>query len=236
MLKVAVCDDNEIFLKEVKAVLSELNQIDETYYYASPQDLLNDIVGEQISPNLLLMDIQFGETKNGLNYAEELLHIAPELGVICVTGYNDRYAQHVLLHNINLIGYLTKPLDKELLVSYLNKALEKYRSPAFLQFTSHGKSYSISADSIFYIESRNHTLHLHTEKTCYEFYDKLSRLEPNLPTLFAQCHKSFLVNMSHVSGIEPSDLTLSNGEKIPISKNYQSKIQKAFFHYIGQNI
>lgn len=236
MLKVAVCDDNEMFLKEVKAVLSELNQIDEAYYYASPQDLLKDIVDGQISPNLLLMDIQFGETKNGLNYAEELLHIAPELGVICVTGYNDRYAQHVLLHNINLIGYLTKPLDKELLISYLNKAVGKFKSPAFLQFTSHGKSYSISTDSIFYIESRNHTIHLHTEKTCYEFYGKLSQLQPKLPECFAQCHKSFLINMNHVDSIEPNNLTLSSGEKIPVSKNYQSAVKESFFRYIGQNI
>lgn len=72
-----------------------------------------------------------GGSKTGLDWAEELSQRLPNIGVICVTGYNDRYAQHILLRNFNLVGYLTMPLDVQLLSRYHGDFFTEYREQTF---------------------------------------------------------------------------------------------------------
>lgn len=235
MLKIAVCDDDPIFLDEVRGILPGLSQVEAAGFYLSPGELLEQIRNGAICPDLILMDIQFENDHTGLHWAEALGQLAPRIGVICVTGYNDRYAQQVLLHKINLIGYLTKPLDPAMLSRYLDKALEQQSGRGYLTFISRGKTYSVSTDAILYLESRNHTVILHTQEETFEFYEKLSQLCSRLPGSFAQCHKSYLVNLDQITRLEPSSLVLSCGTVIPVSKTFHVPFQEAFFHHIGQH-
>lgn len=235
MLKIAVCDDNPVFLLEVEALVPRLPQVESADYYTSPTALLRDIADGACTPHVVLMDILLSGSRTGLSWAEELHSMAPGIGIILVTGFNDRFAQHVLLHDISPIGYLTKPMDLELLSRYLDKALQKQESNSFFSFVLRGQNYSISTDSILYLESRNHTVILHTFEEVYEFYDKLSALRARLPGFFAQCHKSYLVNLNHIVRLEPGSLMLASGDGVPVSKACQGQLQKAFFHHIGQD-
>lgn len=234
MLKIAVCDDNPVFLKEMQTILSEFPQVGAASFFAAPQDLL--MAASETAPDLVLLDLQFGEGFNGLDWAEKLYHVAPDAKVICVTGYNDRYAQRVLLHQFNLLGYLTKPVDRDVLQQYLDKALARQQNCDYLSFSSRGRSYSIATASIVYLESRNHTVKLYTRDETFEFYEKLSCLQDRLPQSFILCHKSYLVNLGQVTRLEPDYLALSSGARVPISRACRSRVQEAFFHYIGQNI
>lgn len=235
MLKIAVCDDDPVFLDEVREILPGLAQVESAAFYLSPGELLEQIGIGKICPDLILMDIQFEKDRTGLHWAEDLRRLAPQIGVICVTGYNDRYAQQVLLHKINLIGYLTKPLDTVMLSRYLDKALEQRNGKCYLTFASRGRTYSIFADSILYLESRNHAAILHAQGETFEFYEKLSQLQNRLPGFFAQCHKSYLVNLNQITRLEPGSLVLSCGTVIPVSKAFHASLQEAFFHHIGQH-
>lgn len=236
MLKIAVCDDNPIFLQEAEAVLTNLSQVESARFYTSPGALLGEIADGSYCPQVVLMDIQLEDSRNGLAWSEELRRMTPETGIILVTGFNDRFAQHVLLHDINLIGYLTKPLDAELLSQYLDKAIEKQESKTYFSFILRGQSYSIAADSILFLESQNHTVVLHTTEEVYEFYDKLSTLKARLPGFFVQSHKSYLVNLNHISRLEPGRVVLASSAIVPVSKACHEQLQKAFFHHIGQDL
>lgn len=52
------------------------------------------------------MDIELETEKNGLTAAEDICRARSQIQIIFVTGYNDRYAQRVLLSRVNLVGYL----------------------------------------------------------------------------------------------------------------------------------
>lgn len=234
MLNIAVCDDNPIFLKEIQSILSELPQVGAASFFTTPQELL--AAASEEAPDLVLLDLQLGEDFNGLEWAEKLYAVAPDTGVICVTAYNDHYAQQVLLHQFNLLGYLTKPVDRGLLHQYLDKALGQRQNSDYLSFSSRGRSYSIATASIVYLESRNHTVKLYTQDETFEFYEKLSRLQERLPQSFTVCHKSYLVNLGQVTRLEPGYLILSSGARVPISRACRAQVQEAFFHHIGQSV
>jgi DNA-binding LytR/AlgR family response regulator len=56
-----------------------------------------------------------------------------------------------------------------------------------------------------------------------------SEIIPKLLTdkRFAQCHRSFVVNMDAISGIQGNVAIMNDGKNIPISKNY-SEFKKQY--------
>ena len=131
MLNIAVCDDSDVFLQEAEAVLRRDARIGEIRLYHTLEQLLKDVHDREKGIDLVIMDIEFDTQKNGLTAAEEICRVRPQIHIIYVTGFIDRYAQHILLSQVNLAGYLTKPLDSDLLTCYLDKI---YRASSLKSF------------------------------------------------------------------------------------------------------
>ena len=236
MLNVAVCDDSDVFLQEAEAALRRDARIGEIRLYHTMEQLLKAVLNLETKIDLVLMDIEFEAEKNGLTAAEELCRVRPQIQIIYVTGYNDRYAQHVLLSRVNLVGYLTKPLDSGLLTSYLDKLYRTSSNKSFFTFSVRGQQVSVLTEAVLYLESRNHTVVIHTDEAEYTVYEKLSSLSEQLPPVFVRCHKSYLVNMNRIQRLSGSEIRLSETHKVPISKRYQTQAREAFFRHIGQKL
>ena len=236
MLNVAVCDDSDAFLQEAEKVLRRDTRIGEIRLYHTPERLLEAVLERKTGTDLVLMDIEFEAKKNGLTAAEELCCAKPEIQIIYMTGYNDRYAQHVLLSRVNLVGYLTKPLDSDLLTCYLDKIYRMSSVKSFFTFSVRGQQISVLTETVLYLESRNHTVVIHTDDADYTVYEKLSSLSEQLPPVFVRCHKSYLVNMNRIQHLSGSEIRLSETHKAPISKRYQAQTREAFFRHIGQRL
>lgn len=236
MLNVAVCDDSDIFLQEAEAALRRDARIGEIHLYHTTEQLFEAALNMETRLDLVLMDIEFGTEKNGMAVAEELCRIRPQIQIIYVTGYNDRYAQHVLLSRVNLIGYLTKPLDASILICYLDKLYRTSSFKSFFTFFVRGQQISVLMETVLYLESRNHTVVIHTDNADYTVYDKLSDLSEQLPPVFVRCHKSFLVNMNRIQRLNGNEIWLSEAHMVPVSKRYLSQTREAFFRHIGQKL
>lgn len=67
------------------------------------------------------------------------------------------------------------------------------------------------------------------------YYLSLTKFEKQLPKgHFSRCHNSFLVNLSRVKEIGRTDLTLRNGDMLPVGRTYYKAFQSAFIRYINQ--
>lgn len=236
MLNVAVCDDSGAFLQEAETVLRRDARIGEIRLYDTPERLLEAVLEGEIRIDLVLMDIEFDAKKNGLTAAEELCRARPEIQVIYMTGYNDRFAQHILLSQVNLAGYLTKPLDASVLTRYLDKLYKISALKSFFTFSVRGQQISVLTEAVLYLESRNHTVVIHTDDGDYTVYEKLSELAKRLPAVFVRCHKSYLVNMNRIRRLSGDEIWLSEALMIPVSKRYLLPTREAFFRHIGQEL
>ena len=62
--------------------------------------------------------------------------------------------------------------------------------------------------------------------------ESLLEWERRLPaTVFFRCHSKYLVNLTHVAKFESQSLTLSGGERIPISRRKWKAFQLAYMKY-----
>lgn len=91
-------------------------------------------------------------------------------------------------------------------------------------------------ETVLYLESRNHTVVIHTDDRDYTVYKKLSELTKRLPAVFVRCHKSYLVNMNRIRRLNGDEIWLSEMLMVPVSKRYLVQTREEFFRHIGQKL
>lgn len=83
-----------------------------------------------------------------------------------------------------------------------------------------------------YLEARDRKTHVISDKYVGTHKNTLQEFEYILPReLFVRCHRSFIVNVHHIDEIFPDThstlvLSMTGGEKIPVSQSYSSYFRK----------
>lgn len=114
------------------------------------------------------------------------------------------------------------------------KSLKNYitRFESFITATDDGTLYKIPINSILYIESVDKKTFLYTSNRVLRTPLKLYEIEEQLNTKqFFRCSKSTIINLTKVEKLKPEITrnviaTLSNNEKVIISRRYVTELKK----------
>ncbi len=233
MIRIAICDDET----NIRAYLTSLIRAQscpcEIAEYASAGDLL---AGHR-EMDLLFLDIELNGTgPDGMALARQIRErtSGTQPVIIFVTGY-ERYVFDAF--DVGAFQYLLKPVDEEKFAQVFARAIAQIEAgrmkPArVLTFQSAGVSRSVPPDSITYIESSNHKVVLHLKDGEFTCYAKIRDLESELQGQFFRIHKGYLVNLAYVEGYNKTELTLTNGEKLLISKYRYREFVKAHLRFL----
>lgn len=246
-MRIAVCDDQAEVLNTVEHMFLEVGVITGIENVDIYQDIrkLKKEFQEGNRPDVLIMDIchEFNpalpktkDRQEGIDCAYELNQRYPELQIIYMTEDVKKYSQDIFLKPVNLLGYLTKPVDLVILKKLLEIAKEKQKQNDEKRVTIMCRNHKqiFYLDEILYLESRAHRTMIHTyegEEVCR---DKISDLEQRMGDTFVRCHQSFLVNMKYIRRIENESFKLENGEEISISKRRYVETKNRYFAYLNR--
>ena len=239
MIKIAICDDET----NIRAYLSSLVRAQpypcEILEYASAGDCLAD----HREIDLLFLDIELAPSgPDGMTLARKIREqtSGTQPVIIFVTGY-DRYVFDAF--DVGAFQYLLKPVDEEKFAQVFARAVEQVMANRetpqrgrvlTLQFANTGKT--IPLDSIYYIESSDHKVVLHLRDGEFAYYAKIRDLELELQDRFFRIHKGYLVNLSYVDGYSKTEVTLTNGESLLLSKYKYQDFVKAYLHFLKAGV
>lgn len=234
-MRIAICDDNPLFLVEIQKQIEELYLTEQVISYSNLDSFFSS-VEDGSEYDAVLMDIDWRQDETGMDVAEKLSNFSPRTRIIYVTGYNDRFSQQIFLHRVNLSGYLVKPVDTGILRANLEKVAEELsrQEESVLTVSSRGKPIAVPYRDILYIESLGHTIQIHTAGETVVTYERLDAVTKMLPTGFIRCHKSFVVNMQQIRRFQPADVLLKNGARVPVSRKRYAETKAAYFKFMGQ--
>ena len=237
MIKIAICDDEA----NIRAYLSSLIQAQdcpcEIVEYASAGDCLADT--QKI--DLLFLDIELAPSGSGLDgmaLARKIRERATvtQPVIIFVTGY-ERYVFDAF--DVGAFQYLLKPVNEEKFAQVFARAVEQIaanrenpQKGRVLTLQSANTSKTVPLDSIYYIESSNHRVELHLKDGEFACYAKIGDLELELQDQFFRIHKGYLVNLSYVAGYSKTEVTLTNGVRLLLSKYKYQDFVKAYLHFL----
>lgn len=237
-MKIAVCDDQKEQSNHIMTLIATVAPHCDTTPFNHIKDLYSAIKANTHF-DVLLMDIEWeGQQKTGIDFANELHTLSPKTKIVFVTGYPNRYCQHIFLKNSNLQGFVAKPIDADILrktlVNVQNLVMQEKSRKLLLKF---GKSHiCIDPYDIVYIESRGHTVTVYTTQDTHVCYEKLTNLEKQLSNKFICTHKSFLINMDKIKRMERECVILCTGVKVPVSKAKFAEVKDCYFRYASNNI
>lgn len=232
MITVVVVEDSQLARLELTTLLKAFPDVQVVAEADSVSSAVDAIETQQ--PDLAFVDIDLP--------GGDIFTVFQQLTVVPPLIFTTAFEQHALqAFNFDTVDYLLKPIKKARLAA----AMEKYQAripdnsdaPPLRAnsriFVKEGEScWLIKVQDILYIEAIGNYCRLHCADKAPMIYRSLSKLEERLsPIGFVRSNRSEMVNLEHVSGIEPWNsgallLTLNNGKKIEVSRRQASKLKQ----------
>ena len=235
MIKIAICDDEKNIRSYLTSLISEQSTECEITEYASADEYLSS----GMEHDLLFLDIELKGSASGMDgmgMARQIrgMEQIRQPVIIFVTGY-EKYVYDAF--DVDAFQYLVKPVNEQKFAEVFSRAQDKILSEAeqkkktlVIQYA--GANKAISLDNIYYMESQSHKILLYTKDGKLEYYAKIGELEEELQGHFSRIHKGYLVNLSYVDEYSRTEIILTNGDKLPLSKYKYEDFVKAYLRFM----
>ena len=235
MIKIAICDDEKNIRNYLMSLIREQNAECEITEYASADEYLSS----GLEHDLLFLDIELKGSASGMDgmgMARQIRGMGEikQPVIIFVTGY-EKYVYDAF--DVDAFQYLVKPVNEQKFAEVFSRAQDKILSEAeqkkktlVIQYA--GANKAIPLDNIYYMESQSHKIVLYTKDGKVEYYAKIGELEEELQGQFCRIHKGYLVNLSCVDEYSRTEIMLTNGDKLPLSKYKYEDFVKAYLRFM----
>lgn len=230
-MRIAVCEDDNIVSAYMEEYLASLNISDIQYeIFASGEDLIRYLEYEKAFFQIYFMDIEM-PGRNGIEISEYIRAHDKNARIIFVTDHSDYVYQ---VFEILPFRFLRKPIEREQLNKVLKEAIAQIDAEKKVFFFKIGKSqFQAAYEEILYFEGNLRKVHLVSMAGEWDFYSKISKVYKQLDTgIFLQIHASYIVNMDYIRCITETEVTLTNGAKLPISKKFRDSVRKHHMEYM----
>lgn len=246
MIKAVIVEDEKFSVLNLKQLLKEYApDVHVVDVFESGREAMEKLPA--LNFDLLFLDIQFNDDFD----AFEMLNAwqFDQLQVIFVTSYN-QYALKAFKHNV--IDYITKPIDKDDLITAINKAknrifrkkeldelfktVQAYRNRQIAVKGQH-ETVFIPAKQILYLGAEK-------EYTTVHFINDLNQIKEIISSKhlgfwenellefpFIRIHKSSLVNMEQVQSYNTRTLKLTDGTQLDIARDRRKEVQNKILTY-----
>lgn len=230
-LWVAICDDLEderrALAQMVRGYARRRGRTVRFRFFASGDEMLAS--SQQLRTcQILFLDI-YMPGLSGVETARRLRDAGFDTAIVFATTSIDHGLDSF---DVWAADYLTKPFREEI-DRALDWCLEHLPEPMrVLSVYSEGETQELSLASIRYLEVFGHRTHIHTLQKIVVVRRGLDDLETAIDSPdFLRCHRSFLVNMNHVMGLEGSNFRMSDKALVPISIAHQQRVRSAFIDW-----
>ncbi len=231
-MQIAICDDDPVFVEQ-------LTSLTEDYFKRShlkcPQistfDSGEDLLIGARDLDLVFLDIEMPGL-SGITAGNELKKANKNILVVIVTAYSEYLDEAMRFH---VFRYLSKPLEKQRFFRCLKDALQAYSMANFkVAVETRQGVRTVPASDIIMVEALGKKVTVHTLSSDIESTRTIQEWQKLLPeNCFFPTHRSFIINMAHVSEFDHSLVHL-NGDQFTayLTKRKYTAFNTAYLLYL----
>ncbi len=228
-MRIAICDDEKFFRNELKKALDLYSKERKTDILYDEFSDGHDLLACRNSYDIIFMDYQM-DSIDGLETAKKLRINNNKTTIIFLTSYPKIVFD---TFQVNAFRFLVKPLEYEKLRQALDDYRDTVNSEKYIVIKTDELTKRIPVNDIIYAEASDKYCYIRTEKDNILYKKTLSEFESMLPEeSFFRCHRSYIVNFSHIVSHTSTDILFDNNEKALISKVKASAFKKGFLDYV----
>lgn len=231
-MRITVCDDDVLFTEQLTACLQEFFKRNNLKcpiidVFHSGEELLQD----SHKKDIVFLDVEMPGI-NGISAGNKLKQKNKNVLLFIITSYSEYLDEAMRVH---VFRYLSKPLEKQRFFRNMKDALHTYSiSNVNIPVETKDGIYTLNISDIVSVEAFERKVIIHTTRSDYEsihtMADWLQRLPENC---FFQTHRSFIVNLTHVTNFDHSLINLNNGHfKAYLTRRKYTEFKAAYLLYL----
>ena len=231
---IAICDDDPQILQQLAAVIGE---------YASSRRLpLEYLLFDDAEAMLqsaavrpfthYFLDVMMPRM-DGITAAQEIRSFDEHARLIFLSSFRE-YAYQAF--RVRACDYLLKPVQPEELVAVLDRLeAEELSAQAYIAIQNGRSIFRLPFDRLAYLEVCQKKLHFHlTDGQIRQIPGTISSVEAELLAQpdFIKIHRSYIVNLRHISSLSPEGCVLTSGDNLPISRLLYQQVRRQYIAYL----
>ncbi|MBB1285176.1 response regulator transcription factor [Flavisolibacter sp. BT320] len=231
MISCLIVDDEFDAIDVMVHYVQQTPQLQLVKATTNPLEALQVIAVEKI--DLVFLDIQMPQL-SGIDLVKA---IGGKTKVILTTAYSEFAVE---AYNLEVVDYLLKPIPFPRFLAAVQRAAKQLNETGaaeeqeanedyiFVKTESKGKLLKIELADIEYIEAANNYVAVHQGGKKTLVYTTMKEMEERLPKKsFIRVHKSYLVSVAQITGIEGNKLLLKNSKAdIVIGESYKPALME----------
>lgn len=228
-MRIAVCDDEELFRIEFKAVLDKvlINAEYDIDTFSGGSSLYEAFLKNPF--DLVFLDIEMPGI-DGITLAKRLRAISENVQIVFLTSHIE-YALEG--YEVNALRYLVKPVDINKLGEVLKYIQDKKNNSRQIMIKEDGEEIVIDISDIIYMESMDKNVRIVTSKNEYVTRYNISDYEEELKNSgFLRIHRGYLISLSKVKKIVKNDVVMDGDISLPVSRSNIKALKDALYAYV----
>lgn len=225
MINVLLCDDDLLFLNLLEQRF--LSYADcKIYKFSSSQE----VYASDLKFDIAFLDIQLDNNTSGFSLVKHIRNNNSKCIISFFTNYRD-YA--IEGYEYRAFRYILKTEPDKIIKRKIDDVFEEFRRQSkLIKGTYRNQSFAVSPCDIYFIDTFNHVITLHTRVGNFKMYKNIKEIVRELSVFgFFRCHRSYVVNPEYISAIDTNKcikLREPVGETIPIGINYRCITEEVF--------
>lgn len=229
MINCIIVDDEPHAIEVLDHYVKQTPHLRLVASFTNPIEALQLLSGQKI--DLVFLDIQMPEI-TGIDFIKA---IQGKSKVILTTAYSEFALEG---YDLYVVDYLLKPIRLPRFLTAVQKAVEQISAASessvpdddfiFVKTESKGKLLKINLADIDFIESMKNYVAIHRAGQKTLVYTTMKELEERLPKKqFLRVHKSFIIPVARITGIEGNMVRLKNiTAEVLIGENYKAELME----------
>ena len=233
MLHIAIVEDDPSYARQLQDYLGrysrESGEPIEVTVYTDGDEIVE---GYRAQFDLILLDVEM-PFLDGMTAAEEIRRRDSEVVIIFITNM----AQYAIKgYAVDALDYVLKPVSYFAFSQRLERAIQrlKNREQKYIVLPVKGGMRKLEVSDIYYIESQDHELTVHTRAGDFSTGITMRQMEETLSGLhFFRGNNSYLINLEHVDGVQDG-CAVARGELLRLSRPRKNAFLEALSNYMGE--
>ena len=228
--RVAIVDDSVTDARFVESILTDWAGEKQTAIQAEVFSSAESFMfryAEDKEWDILLLDIEMG-AMDGVTMAKKVRAYNEAVQIVFITGYSDYIAEG---YEVAALHYLMKPVNREKLMTVLNRALEKRKQEErCLNLELSGEMVRLPFYEIRYLDVRQNYVTVHA-KGDYTVKRSLNDFEKELDHRFHRVGRSMILNLKYIQRVTKTEVRLSDGTVLPLPRGAYEPLNRAIIQH-----
>ena len=182
----------------------------------------------------VFLDIEMKEL-DGMSTAKLIRSYSKDIPIVFTTSHTEMAMEG---YEVDAFRFLGKPIDEEKLRLTLNDLEKKLKVEEKIVLKKDGEELIFPISSLIYVEAANNSVRFVFTSSVVELRMKFSdavKMVDGLTGGFFKIHRSYYINLGHVTKMSATEVLMDNGETLPVARGSASSAKKELFEYIRRN-